>query len=520
MSPFDPAVALNAMPKACARHILENHRTVDRARCTGASNITSTTRRASVVFVLAMTSACTSAGAPTDGSGGDGGNGVAGGAGSASGQGPQTGGTNAGGVDAGGAGTGGMIAGGTSAGGTNAGETNASGHSGTGGSLAGMGGAGSGGTGGAIASGGTGGGGLGGAGASGSGGSAQGGEAGTAMAGSAAVDCSRLAQAPAAFETLSGFTSSEDFVFDLNGNYVGIDENANLVRISKEKKKSLWAPSIGEAAGMGLLPDGSLVFCNVGEGSLQRVHANGSVTTVLGGLLYPNGLELGPDGFLYVAENAAGRVRRVNVETGDFTVVAMGLHGPNGVAFSADRNVFYVGSFEGSGVYRVSMPSPGELGQARVFARPNGSQLREPVLACPAMQEGADCEVPGQFDGGTCRRLANVIDCVKDATIGACNDFGCTSAEYGGGIDGLGVDACGNVYASEYEYGNLWRISPDGAIEKLASLPSLWVPNMRWGRGIGGFDSNVLFVADRDEGRLFAVSVGVPGASSLNGVGP
>jgi sugar lactone lactonase YvrE len=358
-------------------------------------------------------------------------------------------------------------------------------------------------------------------GAAGSGGMAQGGQAGgNETGGRPAVDCAKLVTAPTTFETVSGFTTSEDFVFDLKGNYVGIDENKNLVRITKDGKKQLWAPNVGDAAGMGLLPDGSLVFCNVDEGALQRVHANGSVSTVLGGLLYPNGLELGPDGFVYVAENAAGRVRRVNVETGEFTVVAMGLQGPNGVAFSADPKVFYVGSFEGSGVYRVTMPSPGELGQASVFARPNGSQLKEPMLACPAMQEGAACEVPGQFDGGTCRRLVNVIDCVKDTTIAACSDSGCTSAEHGGGIDGLGVDACGHVYASEYRYGNLWRISPSGTIEKLATLPSMWVPNMRWGRGLGGFDANVLFVADRDEGRLFAVPVGVPAASSLFGAIP
>jgi sugar lactone lactonase YvrE len=358
-------------------------------------------------------------------------------------------------------------------------------------------------------------------GAAGSGGMAQGGQAGATPAGGRpAVDCSKLARAPAMVEDLSGFAASEDFVFDTEGNYVGVDENRNLVRISKEGRKQLWAPNIGEAAGMGLLPDGSIVFCNVDEGALQRVHENGAVTTVLGGLLYPNGLDIGPDGFVYVAENAAGRVRRVNAETGEFTVVAMGLQGPNGVAFSADPKLFYVGSFEGSGVYRVTVPSPGELGQASVFARPNGSQLKEPMLACPAMQEGADCEVPGQFEGGTCRRLGNVIDCVKDTTIDACDGFDCTTSEYGGGIDGLGVDACGNVYASEYDYSNLWRISPDGTIEKLATLSAAWIPNMKWGRGVGGFESDVLYVADRDEGGLFAVSVGVPGAASLFGATP
>jgi sugar lactone lactonase YvrE len=173
------------------------------------------------------------------------------------------------------------------------------------------------------------------------GGTATGGTAtgGTATGGRPAVDCAKLVTAPTTFQTLSGFATSEDFVFDPKGNYVGIDENKNLVRITKDGKKQLWAPNVGDAAGMGLLADGSL-FCNVDKGSLQRVHANGSVSTVLGGLLYPNGLELGPDGFAYVAENAAGRVRRVNVESGEFTVVAMGLQGPNGVAFSANPKVF------------------------------------------------------------------------------------------------------------------------------------------------------------------------------------
>jgi sugar lactone lactonase YvrE len=309
-------------------------------------------------------------------------------------------------------------------------------------------------------------------------------------------------------------------VFDQEGNYVGVDDNGNLVRISQDKKKKLWVPAVGEVAGMGLLPDGSLVFCNVDKGSLQRVQPNGSIVTVLGGLLYPNGLDLGPDGFVYVAENGAGRVRRVNVDTGEFTVVAMGLQGPNGVAFSKEPNLFFVGSFEGSGVYKVVVPAPGQLGQASVFARPNGSQLREPTLSCPAMKEGESCSVPGQFTGGTCKRIANVIDCTKDTTIQPCNGQGCTSSEFGGGIDGLGVDACGNVYATEYSYGNLWRISPQGKIEQLAKLPAMWIPNLKWGRGLGGFKRDVLFVADRDEGRLFAVSVGLPGASSLLGGTP
>jgi sugar lactone lactonase YvrE len=206
----------------------------------------------------------------------------------------------------------------------------------------------------------------------------------------------------------------------------------------------------------------------------------------------------------------------VNPANGDSTVVAMGLQGPNGVAVSTDPTLFYVGSFEGSGVYKVKMTTVGELGQASVFARPNGSKLKDPVLSCPANKEGESCDVPGQFTGGTCKRIANVIDCIKEGFIK--RTFDATPPENGGGIDGLGVDVCGNVYATEFRYRYVWRISPSGTMEKLATLSSDWIPNVKWGRGLGGFAIDVMYVADRDKASLFAVSVGVAGASSRFGV--
>ncbi len=226
-----------------------------------------------------------------------------------------------------------------------------------------------------------------------------------------AFDCSTVPAAPVTFETHEGFTSSEDFVFDELGNYVGIDANGNLVRIAKTGEKELWFPRVAAAAGMAILPDGSVVICDTQEGALKRVYPSGAVSVVLGGLLYPNGVDIGPDGYIYVAENAGGRVRRVNPDTGEFSIVALGLHGPNGVAFTSDPSLLYVGSFEGSGVYKLELPAPGALGHASVFARPNGSNLREPIVACPDNQEGASCDTEW-YGPGKCQALANVVDCL------------------------------------------------------------------------------------------------------------
>ena len=518
-----------------------------------------------------------------------------------------------------------------------------------------------------------------------------------------AFDCSTVPEAPVAFEVLEGFTASEDFAFDELGNYVGVDADENLVRIAKTGEKQLWAPDIGSTAGMAALPDGSIVFCDVGEGAIKRAYPNGSVVVLLGGLAYPNGLDVGPDGFIYVAENSGGRVRRIDPDTGEFSVVALGLTGPNGVAFSDDPSLLYIGSFEGSGIYEVELSAPGELGRARVFASPGASALPEPVVACPDQQEGLVCE-SDYVISGRCQALANVVDCLpvdpcpdlpdgdycdyptpggvcnegrcepyRDACEGltagdacddayfglgvceaydtelyctvpnvcdglsegaVCNDpffgegvcygyevdlelelycsppnvcdgllegdpcedpyvtdgvctayedqlycsppnvcdglsegspcadpsFGdgvcvayedqlycsppnpcdglregaacedpyvgagvceegvCSAPSWGGGIDGIGVDVCGNVYATEYTVGKVWRVSPAGEVELLAELPSFWIPNVKWGRDRGGFSSQVMYVADREEGRLFALSVGVPGATEFYGV--
>jgi sugar lactone lactonase YvrE len=229
-------------------------------------------------------------------------------------------------------------------------------------------------------------------------------------------DCASLPAVPLNFTDITpsgGFTSSEDFVFDAEGNYVGVDNDGNLVRINAAGQAQLWFPSCGITAGMAILPNGDVVGCDVGAGAVVRVGVDMSRSVLLGGLAYPNGLDIGPDGFIYVAENAAGRVRRVNPDTGDWTIAAFGLFGPNGVAFTNDASKFYVGSFEGSGVYEINVAVPGEVGTARVFARPGGSALPEPEYPCEGLELGAPCRTLVGFAQGQCGPLANVIDCVE-----------------------------------------------------------------------------------------------------------
>ena len=81
-----------------------------------------------------------------------------------------------------------------------------------------------------------------------------------------------------------------------------------------------------------------------------------------------------------------------------------------------------------------------------------------------------------------------------------------------GALDGMGVDACGNVYVAEYTNAVLWRIRPDGTKEPMVDLHQYtdWIPNMNWGTG-EGWQKDVLYVSDRNVDEVFAVKLGVPG---------
>jgi hypothetical protein len=181
---------------------------------------------------------------------------------------------------------------------------------------------------------------------------------------------------------------------------------------------------------------------------------------------------------------------------------------------------------EGDVCYTSDQFLPGEC----VAAGADGLTCAEPCSGKPA---GSDCSITGL--SGICGEFGcDTNPCNADNVGSECTSIDgegtCQGEEGGywclvdgggsGGVDGLGVDACGNVYATEYIAGVVWRITPDGDLEKFVNLPSSWIPNVKWGRGEGGFSQDVLYVTDRDEGRLFAVSVGVPGAAEYYEVAP
>jgi sugar lactone lactonase YvrE len=245
--------------------------------------------------------------------------------------------------------------------------------------------------------------------------------------------------------------------FDNEGNLVGAD-NGNIFKSTFDGQSQIWVPGGGSfIAGLRFNSNGILVFADVNANALFRVDPPATKAFVIGGLAYPNGMDADNDGNITVAEQSASQVRRVNPMTGESEILATGLDNPNGVSYSPDFKTVYVGSFGGNIIYKINLGAD-----------------NKPL--------GIGVLVQNAFVNGT--------------------------------LDGMGVDACGNVYVCEYIAAKVWRIPPVGGTPQLVvdlSSKTGWIPNMGWGSGIGGWDPLTLYVRDISSGTMYAVPVGVPG---------
>ncbi len=448
--------------------------------------------------------------------------------------------------------------------------------------------------------------------------------------------CEDIPALPAAGEPLPGLVGAEDFAFDGDGNVLFINESHDLVAQTRSGEVRVIAPGVASfTAGTRLLPDGKHVMvCDVGLGSLLKIDVDsGDVEVVLGGLEYPNGLEVDAEGYVYVSEETAGVVRRVDPGTGDYEVIAEHLYRPNGLRYRASDATLFIGSFGAGVVWAVTRNGAGDWSAPRVAATTplapgqpcadaavgdacgvpgvgslgacaddgrggltcgsfadveacdgltggdvcTTTRLGEPVTsrctegsdtvdsfcpasdgervaACAALRPGTACEVYGEagtctwswqgvplcYDvtGGTladmregCVGKAEYEACVSDSDLAphlgqcvqyssydgdglACTPLGISAkGDARGGLDGLNLDECGNLYVTELSPSTVWRFVEEGAEAEVvyADGEGGWIPNLHFGNGLGGWEADVLYASERIRGMLIALKVGVRG---------
>jgi hypothetical protein len=272
-------------------------------------------------------------------------------------------------------------------------------------------------------------------------------------------DCAALPEPPFEVESIQAY-SYEDIDFDDKGHLVG-NNGQHVYRSSYDGTAEIWAANLQFEAGMRMLPNGILVICLDTRGSLLLLHPDGTRETLIADLAYPNGLEIGRDARIYVAESSGNRIRRVDPETGESLILTQGvIVAPEGLTFNADFTALYMNSYSTRKIYKLPMTPEGEPdGELELWAENVGT----------------------------------------------------------GYLVGMAVDICDNLYVIDYGSSQILRYRPDGSFDTVVvesrDLGSFsYLPNMKWGSGLGGFSDHKLYVVDANNPRYtFEVDIGVRG---------
>ena len=265
------------------------------------------------------------------------------------------------------------------------------------------------------------------------------------------VNCAGLPTGPVPYQVLGGFVASEDLAFDVDGNVIESDQT-NIYKTKRNLNRNTFVANFQFRAGMRMTPTHKLVVNDDFNNAIVRVDPDGSRHTLMSNVAYPNGMEVDPQGFVYVAAQAENTVYRINPETAEYSVITQQINAPNGLTFNRDYSTLYIGAFSGEGViYAVDISPTGEPSNFR----------------------------PWKTNVGT------------------------------GLLDGMGVDACGNVYIADYGQSEILRISPDAQdMITIIDGNGAYMPNFDWGRGFGGWRTDRLYVISVGGG-LFEVDIGV-----------
>lgn len=279
------------------------------------------------------------------------------------------------------------------------------------------------------------------------------------------------------------------------------------------------------------MPDGSIVLAEIAAGRITRVLPDGRTETVAEPGGGPNGLALGPDGFLYCCNNggfewteqlgmlmphgaardwAGGSIQRIDptsgrVETLHTHAGAVQLRGPNDLVFDAaggfwftDHGKTFARSRDVTGVFYVD--SAGHIAEAifplenpnGIGLSPDGTRLYV-AETYTAKLWAFDLDGPGRVRPGT-------------GFAGHGGQF-----VYGAGgfawFDSLAIDAAGHVCVATIGAGGISVIAPDGTLADFVATPDPFTTNLCF----GGPERRTAFITLSGFGKLVRMPWPRPG---------
>lgn len=273
-------------------------------------------------------------------------------------------------------------------------------------------------------------------------------------------DCANL---PEVVETeLDGPRGYHDVIFDKEGYQYGSD-TSSLIRSDYAGEARPFVPGLGVAQGMDWLHDGDMVVA-VDPGTLVRVKSTGESVDIVRGLTGAYGVTVGPDGMVYVGnvwvDNTYWMVR-VNPDTGEYAnwLKLRRADSPRMVVFGLDSTDAYVITVGSGKVYRLEVDE----------------------------------------------NLDPIDDAREFATVGPRWQ------------DGLGMDACGNLYVAEFDSSGIYRVNTEGEVETLVRpRRTTYGHAVEFGSGIGGWRADAIYQPQPyDNYTVREIVVGVPSAATV-----
>jgi len=293
---------------------------------------------------------------------------------------------------------------------------------------------------------------------------------------------------------------------------------------------SILATGLGFPEGPIVCPDGSIVLTEIRNERCTRVTLDGkvSVFSECGG--GPNGLAIGPDGYLYLCNNGGSRyveghsmglgphpnyhhgsIERIDPRTGVAQLLYTQVNGrklsaPNDLVFDKEGGFYFTDLGKRYPHYRDNA--------GVYYALPDGSKIEEiayPMLSCNGCGLSPDGKTLYVADTEGARLWAFEVQ--GPGKLKPKSEFAPHSGQIIAGLpgrarfDSLAVMASGNIVCATLNTGYLTEFSPAGDLVRQVKMPDTYPTNVCF----GGPDMRTAYITLSDSGRLGVMQWPEPG---------